>query len=270
MQSTSSVSRIYGWPSSALAVLLLLAATSMYAQDPPKKATSATPHSWSGFYVGVSGGSAYGSSDSQTSTTYGSSYLYLLPTSVPAVNKAGSISLHPHGFAGGLQSGYNWQANRIVLGFEAEFSSFVQNDGKSVTTIYPDYNNTLSFTIHSSLETKWLFTVRPRIGVTTNKALFYFTGGPAITELSGHFRFSDIYSLESASTGETTAGWAVGAGVERSLTSRWSIRAEYLRVHFGDVSASGFLMVNTAPTNFFNHNVNLNSDIFRLGVNYRL
>ena len=60
------------------------------------------------------------------------------------------------------------------------------------------------------------------------------------------------------SESQTHLGWTVGGGVEVGLTPNWSAKAEYLYVRLEDRS-----YVLTGVNNGFQSNV------FRLGVNYR-
>jgi outer membrane immunogenic protein len=81
-------------------------------------------------------------------------------------------------------------------------------------------------------------------------------------------------AAESGSVSNTKAGWTAGGGVEAGLWGNWSIKAEYLYVDFGRISANStnltaFTPPISFPTNVFTHSVNLKANIARLGVNYR-
>jgi hypothetical protein len=70
------------------------------------------------------------------------------------------------------------------------------------------------------------------------------------------------------STPPTRLGYAVGAGVEWGLTDQLSLKAEYLHVGFGRFGA-GQTGTNIAPQTFA-RSAALNSDFFRVGLNYKL
>src|SRR5262249_51554105 len=118
------------------------------------------------------------------------------------------------------------------------------------TGTYPFFysiQNFSPFAINSSFNTDWLYTLRGRIGVPVSSNLMAFaTGGLALTRLGVSNLFSDNVSngaqpsaLGSANGSETKAGWVVGGGLEYALVKNWSIKAEYLFVKFGKVTATG-------------------------------
>jgi outer membrane immunogenic protein len=83
-----------------------------------------------------------------------------------------------------------------------------------------------------------------------NNVLIYATGGLAY----GGGRVD----LGAFNETQMHFGWTLGAGVEVGLTPNWSAKAEYLYVRLED---QGYVL--TGVNNGFESNV------FRLGVNYR-
>jgi outer membrane immunogenic protein len=65
----------------------------------------------------------------------------------------------------------------------------------------------------------------------------------------------------------------VGGGIEAGLSGAWTVKAEYLYVDFGSVSAVGLIttpgLVALGSNNPFTHSVDLKAHILRLGLNYR-
>jgi opacity protein-like surface antigen len=99
---------------------------------------------WTGSYIGVHGGYAWGSFD--------------------AVAGAVAESLDPKGGFGGFQTGYNWQLSRNwVIGLESDSS-------------WGSINQTVGAT---NVDIDAMGTVRARIGYAMNNILFYGTGGLA-------------------------------------------------------------------------------------------
>jgi outer membrane immunogenic protein len=248
------------------------------AADMPVKAAPIAPpsaYSWTGFYIGATAGGAWGNFDPQTSTVF-SPTGYFATTSVTAVTAAGTQSIKPGGFTGGFEAGYNWQSSNIVYGLEGDIESFrLKGSSNSGPVVYPCCAPT-SFIVSSNASTNWLATARGRVGVANNNWLFFATGGAAFTHLSGNFAFSDTFATaaESGSVSSTRAGWTAGGGVEAGLWGNWSIKAEYLYVDFGRISANStnltaFTPVVAFPTNVFTHSVDLKANIARLGLNYR-
>ena len=85
---------------------LVLSSSVVLAADMPIKAPPlpAPASAWTGFYVGLNAGYAWGNSDLRQIFDLG-------PTPV-----TGPPSLTPSGFIGGGQAGYNWQIGQSVFG----------------------------------------------------------------------------------------------------------------------------------------------------------
>jgi outer membrane immunogenic protein len=144
-------------------------------------------------------------------------------------------STSPSGVMGGGQFGYNWQVRpNWVLGLEAD----IQGSGANDTFAAYKFSN------------PWFGTVRGRVGYAMNNVLIYGTGGFAYG--------GGTVSFGPMSESQTHTGWTVGAGVEVGLTPNWSAKAEYLYVQLDN---RGYVL--TGLNNGFQ------SNIFRLGVNYR-
>jgi outer membrane immunogenic protein len=140
----------------------------------------------------------------------------------------------PNGVMGGAQIGYNFQGGPWVLGIEAD----IQGSGANDTFAGYKFSN------------PWFGTVRGRAGYAINNILPYVTGGLAYGGGTVDFGL--------ASESQTHFGWTVGAGVEVGLTPNWSAKAEYLYVRLED---RGYVLTG------FNNG--FQSNVFRLGVNYR-
>jgi opacity protein-like surface antigen len=185
-----------------------------------------------------------------------------------AITSQTATSLTSTGFTGGAEVGCNWQANNwLVLGVEGdwEFAGLSGSNSGAVlvgTTINP-------FT--ESFGSRWLSTIRGRVGVANGPWLFFATGGFAFANAS----FSDLISFPStgtfnaASSSGTMSGWTVGGGVEWFFMPRWSLKAEYLHV---DLGTKTFTSVNSNPVAFplatISHSHSLVEDIGRIGVNF--
>jgi outer membrane immunogenic protein len=237
------------------------------AAAPPTTPT----YNWTGFYIGGTAGGAWGSSDSSTSTTSipGAEYD---PTSLLAFNAAGIQSIKPRGFTGGFDAGYNRQPGSFVFGLEGDIESFrLEGSANSGPVLYPCCAPS-TFMVTSDASTTWLATLRGRVGVAASNWLFFATGGAAFTTLHGNFSFSENFygTSEAASVSGTKTGYTVGGGVEAGLWGRWTVKAEYLYVDFGSLSATGMdgvgILVFPQP---FTHSIDLKANIARLGLNYR-
>jgi outer membrane immunogenic protein len=113
----------------------------------PSPAYAAPLFTWTGFYVGLNGGGAFGSSTWDT---------------------AGSITTSG-GLVGGTV-GYNYQINHFVVGAEADID-WAGISGTTTTAACPAGCKTSD---------SWLSTIRGRVGYAADRFLPYFTGGAAL------------------------------------------------------------------------------------------
>lgn len=253
---------------------------------PPPPPTAA--YNWTGFYVGLNAGGAWGRSDVTTdpscATVPSFSPYFCGPgfgqNNAVAIAAAGTGSMSGSGFTGGGQIGYNFQVDRTLLGVESDINYFNIKASRQVSGNYPvgggAFGPGASFTINSSVDTNWLFTARGRIGwLLSNNLLAYATGGLAVTDLHATHAFRDsVTALPASGTwsgSATKLGWTVGGGLEWALTRNWSVKAEYLYLNFGSVDATG-VVVNPVVVGYANAittSADLTAHIARAGVNFK-
>lgn len=229
---------------------------------------------WNGFYVGGNIGGSIGTASARTTTIF-SPTGYFAASSVPAIATAGAQNISLNGFTGGAQVGYNYSADHFMMGIEVDFSSVSSTANKAVTAVYPCCAPT-AFTVSQTATTKWMGTVRPRIGYVHGRFLFYGTAGGALGDINYREVFSDTFATASEHGGTTQnrLGWVGGGGAEWSLRHHWSIKGEYLYATFSratafDTNLTAFSgPVVAFPSNFFVHTAYLHSHIVRAGVNY--
>ena len=241
------------------------------AADMAVKAPPPAPppqYNWTGFYIGGTAGWAWGSFDPTSSTA--TVPVGEINTDVPAINAAGVQRIKPSGFIGGFEAGYNWQPSNLLFGLEGDIESFhLHGSASTGPVVY--HGGAGTFTLTSTASTDWLATARGRLGYAAGNWLFYATGGFAFTDLHGNFSFSETAfgGSEAASLSSSKTGYAVGGGVEASLSRQWSVKAEYLFVDFGRVSAfgtaAGGVLIPTYP---FTHTIDLKANLARIGLNY--
>jgi outer membrane immunogenic protein len=234
---------------------------------------SARAADFKGFYAGFNVGGNSGHSDATTSTIF-SPTGYFASSSVPAIAGVGAQSLSSNGILGGGQAGYNFQHHNLVLGAEFDFGGMNLNQSATGTATYPCCAPT-AFTVTQKVNTSWLLTIRPRVGFTGGPVLVYGTGGLAMTGLNYQAVFTDTFATahESGGTDNVRTGWAAGGGAEVKLGHRWSVKGEYLRTDFGDVTSTSanltaFTPAIAFPSNVFTHHANLTGNVYRFGVNY--
>jgi outer membrane immunogenic protein len=228
----------------------LALASSAYAADlgvpPAYKAPmlASAPWSWAGFYVGANVGFA----GAQTNiSSPDNSYVFPPGASITS-NKTGVI--------GGLQAGYNWQFNSLVVGLEGDISVASLNRTTSMAAISAFTADTFTGNMTA------LGTVRGRIGWAFDHALVYGTGGVAFANLKDQYS-SPIFPFTTGANSSAT-GWTAGGGVEYALTDHWTVKAEYLHVGFPSRSATTTQFGNT-----YNFAFKDSVDIGRVGINYK-
>ena len=188
----------------ASAILLAFAAVApARAADlsvaPIYKAPPAVPvpaYNWSGFYLGVNGGGAWGTSNWS------------------AVSNSFNLS---GGQVGGT-AGMNWQTGHAVFGLEGDVDwSGVR--GTAAPALCPG----------CTTNNDWLATVRGRAGYAFDRFMPFVTGGLAVGDVRAT-------APGAAGVSQTNAGWTVGGGLEFALTNNLTAKAEYLHVDLGNMN----------------------------------
>ncbi len=175
---------------------------------------------WTGFYAGVQAGYEFGRSTA------------LATSNLTGAGLAANGS-SPNGVVGGGHVGYLYSTQSLpflgrafgnglaagVVGIEGDVNG-------------ADYRRTYAlggFTdgTRENIEGS----VRGRLGVAVDRALFYATGGVAFGGLRNAYTNTVTGGLDSIS--RTRVGYTVGGGVEYSITNNVSLRAEYRFTDFG-------------------------------------
>jgi outer membrane immunogenic protein len=188
-------------------------------------------YNWTGFYLGLNGGGAFGN------TNWGS-----IPDNVTGnASNAGGLFGGTIGYA--LQAG-----DAVVLGIEVDAG--LTSIGSTVSPA--------SCAPNCELKVPWLGTARIRLGYSFGALVPYATGGVAIGTLE-----ADIAGAPFGTQRSDNLGWTAGGGVEFVITGDWRAKAEYLYVDLNGFSC--FTACGGGPISF-----NFRTNVFRAGVNYRL
>ena len=209
----------------ALGVVGAQAADLTYEPAPVVEAAPAA-FNWTGFYLGVHAGAAITSFD--FSSPLG----------------GGSFSDDNTGFLGGLQAGYNWQFDQIVVGLQTDFAytsakvSLVEGGD-----IVPEQ------------KLEWLGSTTARIGYAFDNLLVYGKGGVAYGQSTFEVPFVQGLSLQDS---QWHVGWTAGVGAEYAFTQNITGLLEYNYVDLGSQDYA----VNSID-------VDLTSNVIKAGVNYK-
>jgi outer membrane immunogenic protein len=197
--------------------------------------------SWTGFYLG--GNLGYATGDSSSSSSDG------------GFDAGGDgFVVHPSGWMGGLQAGYNWQTTNFVFGVEADLGALGADDEQNSATAFAD------------AEYGGFGALTARLGYADDRWLFYAKGGLALANIENTAGALGpggvIVGADFTQADETHLGWTLGAGVEYAFHPNWSMKLEYMYMDFGEETSSN------ADGDTFTHDNELHS--IKVGINYRL
>ena len=255
--------------------------TASLAADLPRRAPAYAPApavsyapvgNWQGFYAGVNAGLTW-SRVSQSQLIGVGAYPAFTAANIAGIQGAAAAqALKGSGFTGGLQAGYNWQFDKIVLGVEGDFNG---NAGGSKTAatigVYGAPAGPNTFTLAQTVKNNWMGTLRGRVGYSFGEALIYATGGLAAGNVTFGRTFADTngpVANQTVSTSKTKLGYVLGGGIEYALTRNWSIKGEYLYADLGKTANAG-LIGPIATQHVMSGSASLRRQSIRLGVNYR-
>jgi len=183
----------------------------------PAMPIAAPVYNWTGIYLGVNGGYAWGQQD---------------PFSI-ITNRFDNATV---GFSGGTfggTAGAQIQVAHVVLGFESDIDwANIKGSSTFTPTIF---GNPLGATFNASTSMTSVTTGRVRVGYALDNWLYYATGGVAI--LGAKTNLTTVAGPVCGSLGilncsgtDRRLGGTVGAGVEYGFAPNWSVKAEYLYI----------------------------------------
>jgi outer membrane immunogenic protein len=252
----------------SLALTLGLLGGVSHAADLPSRAgaapfMAATPvFLWTGFYAGVNAGYGWGKFDERDSSITTDGTFPGLPPA-PATYYGAPRTVKADGFVGGVQAGYNAQFGALVLGVEADYQ-FADLDR---TTNYLGSVAGPYYLTNAKLNQ--FGTVRGRVGYAFDRFMVYGTGGLAAgrvkTSVAVTPGITGVGTAYGAIVSDMSVGYALGAGVEAALWSKWSVKGEYLYVNLGKEGSTYRIGGGASAT----ANIKTDAQIVRVGLNYR-
>jgi outer membrane immunogenic protein len=241
---------------SCIAALLAFGMTGAMAEEmavPPSQfITSArVPYlPWTGFYVGINGGFAWGNS----SVTFAANDPAALAGTCggagsPKGQCINGVNFHRDGGVAGGQFGFNSQVNSYwLVGAEADYQ-WSNLDGSANSAFR--LGNVGATNMVASQTVESFGTVRARAGaLLAPPLLLYGTGGLAFGQVhenlsvpavatkgltAGGFSYACTAGIAcfAGAASQTLFGWSAGAGAEYAVTSNLIFRTELLYVHLG-------------------------------------
>lgn len=131
--------------------------------------------------------------------------------------------LDTNGAVAGAYAGYNYHCGATVFGIEGDFLWSGMNGDETQTISGIDYTVDIS--------TKYLASIRGRLGIDVGSALFYGTAGVGFTKAEAELSAAGVSFYSET---KTDTGLVLGGGVEGMVTDTMSLRAEVLHYRFGD------------------------------------
>jgi outer membrane immunogenic protein len=200
--------------------------------------------SWTGFYIGGNLGGGW-SRGNVVDSAFGVNF-----------NNGNSTS-----FLGGGQVGGNYQIGAFVIGAEADFDWFANNNNSGNGTTVP------AGIFRASANDRWETTLAARFGYAWDHALFYGKAGGGWVG-AGNFAVTNVGTGASVafSNSNTNTGWLVGAGVEYAFTQNWTAKLEYDYLALNNASFTVTLPGTPIVDTFTNGGRNVQT--LTVGVNY--
>jgi outer membrane immunogenic protein len=201
-------------------------------------------YNWSGFYVGIQGGGAWGDS------------IQTFNAGVGAIGSTRRFDIS--GGEGGGTLGYNWQGiwnPHLVLGIEADFSGS-NIKGNTVSTATYGCGTGCSTNVES------FGTVRGRLGYAWNNVLLYGTGGLAYGNIESTLNGGKVTNWQT--------GWTAGAGAEYGFARNWSAKLEWNYVNFDSFQWTNANNGNTFACAGIHCSTDAKFSVVRAGINYHI
>ena len=279
-----------------IAALLAFGMTGAMAEEmavPPSQfITARVPYlPWTGFYVGINGGFAWGNSSVAFAANDPAAFAGTCGGGGTAGLKGqciNSVDFHRDGAVAGGQFGYNWQVNsHWLVGAEADYQ-WSNLDG-SVNSSFR-LGNVGATNMVASQTVESFGTVRARAGVLlAPPLLLYGTGGLAFGQVhenlsvpavatnglsSGGFSYACTIGTAcfAGSASQTLFGWSAGAGAEYAITTNLIFRTELLYVHLSAPKATvtaTAVAAGTAPASIAAGFSPVYFAVMRAGLNYK-
>jgi outer membrane immunogenic protein len=261
------------------------------AVPPSQFITAAVPYlAWTGFYVGINGGYAWGNSSvAFTPNDSAAAAGTCGGGGAPKGQCIGSVDFRRDGAVAGGQFGFNWQVNsHWLIGAEADYQ-WSNLDG-SVSSSFR-LGNVGATNMVASQTVESFGTIRARAGVVlAPPLLLYGTGGLAFGQVHENLRvpavatgglspaggFSYACTIGTTcftgSAAQTLFGWSAGAGAEYAITTNLIFRTELLYVHLSAPTVTAIataVAAGTSPASIAAGFSPVYFAVMRAGLNYK-
>jgi outer membrane immunogenic protein len=228
----------------------------------PRPALAPPIYSWTGCYLGIEGGGAWG----QSQHTAVESTTSVVPAGfAPIPTNNGRSITGDFTVGGGLFGGTvgcNYQVNNVAFGIENDLS---WTNISGIASDIPPFNTAATSSTHQT----WLDTLRGRAGLAWDRVFFYGTGGAAFANVGVQVCAPTLCVSDS----QIRTGWVAGVGGEwaawTGAAGTLTLKIEYLHVDLG----TGRFIDSPVPTpaggTIVTRDVRLTDEIVRGGINWK-
>jgi outer membrane immunogenic protein len=230
--------------------------------------------SWTGGYLGINGGGAWGNAGEG----FGIVNNTFAPLPTGQLQQSGTNTINTRGGLAGGQIGYLLQSGSVVAGVEASFDWFGTRGSVSNGAVFTGFAPA-AFSFSDSVRTDWLAVFAARVGFTSGGWFPYVTAGVAVADQKYTSIFNDnqvgFPAVANVSMSKVGVAPAFGAGLEYKLDDHWSIRGEWLYTAFPGFNANAPLInpltgVQYGPGETFAHSVAFSTiNIGRFALSYK-
>ncbi len=189
-------------------------------------------------------------------------------------------SINNSSWLGGVEAGWNYQINRLVIGTEWDFT---WTDMKGSNTAGYGYGPFIPHSHNQTLtaDTDWIGTGTLRVGYAAGQSgewLFYSKAGAALVNTSyGQNDYccytSNVFTDFSGNGSDTRVGWTVGTGIEWAFLHNWSAKLEYDYIGLGNsavtINGTAYPGHSFGFAKSFTIDNNMGISEFKFGLNYR-
>lgn len=252
-----------------LGVLLLAATTiSALADD----STSGTSPSQDGTYIGFALGGAYSALEPHSrlvAAPFGTAGYYFDLRDSAQIDPILQRSVGGIDLTGSLLFGYDHIDGHLLWGIEADLTGMDFSESKKQGPEAFNSSPIHNFSTETSASTKFIFSLRPKIGYVQDKYSFYVSAGPSLARIKTRFQYSDTAAGNNVTykNTKTALGISTGIGMGYDLGQGWQLRGDYVFTYFPNV-LDHTLQYNNAGVDDIRAKADFLSNNVRLGLFY--
>jgi outer membrane immunogenic protein len=224
------------------------------------------PSDWSGFYVGVDGGGAFGDLVTTGSSLTTSGTLFGITPTTPGTYPGEDSTAGLNGGFGGVYAGINRQNGPLVFGAELDAALSRLTETRTIPGTLGGPPR-----IDTSADIDWFATLRGRLGVAHGPMLVYGTAGVVVAHGVGAITVTasggTVPPPYGAGDDDLQTGLVLGGGVETALGRHWTARAEYL--HLELPAARYDFAFDTVDSSMATSREAVSENLLRLGLSYK-